>query len=153
MGDHAQLRRAEPSDYDRIIDVVDDWWGRPVRSVLPRLFLDHFHRTSFVAEDRGELTGFLIGFLSGSDDESAYVHFAGVAPRARGGGLARRLYEHFFDLVGGAGRVRVRAITTPHNHGSIAFHRALGFAVRGPIPDHNGPGADRVLFSREVRAT
>ncbi len=42
------LRTAEPADYDRIIAVVDDWWGRPLRHLLPRLFLDHFHATSLV---------------------------------------------------------------------------------------------------------
>jgi hypothetical protein len=37
------LRTATPADYDAIAAVVDDWWGRPVRRMLPRLFLDHFH--------------------------------------------------------------------------------------------------------------
>jgi predicted GNAT superfamily acetyltransferase len=59
-----RLRTAEAADYDRIIAVVDDWWGRPLRHILPRLFLDHFHATSFVAEHGGDLAGFLIGFLS-----------------------------------------------------------------------------------------
>src|SRR5262249_15052880 len=49
------IRPAVPSDYDRIAAVVDDWWGRPLRQALPRLFLDHFHDTSFVAEDGDEL--------------------------------------------------------------------------------------------------
>lgn len=44
------IRPAEPSDYDRIVAVIDDWWGRPVRAVLPRLFLDHFAGTSLVAK-------------------------------------------------------------------------------------------------------
>ncbi len=37
-----ELRTATPADYDRIIGVVDDWWGRPIAGSLPRLFLDHF---------------------------------------------------------------------------------------------------------------
>ena len=41
-----QLRTAEAADYDRVIAVVDDWWGRPLRHLLPRMFLDHFHATS-----------------------------------------------------------------------------------------------------------
>jgi hypothetical protein len=43
------LRPARPADYDAIAAVVDDWWGRPVLSSIPRLFLDHFHRTSLIA--------------------------------------------------------------------------------------------------------
>lgn len=67
-----RLRSAEPDDYDDIAGVVDDWWGRPVRSSLPRLFLDHFHRTSLVAEDADGLAGFLIGLLSPSMPDAAY---------------------------------------------------------------------------------
>jgi hypothetical protein len=58
------IRPAVPDDYDRIAAVIDDWWGRPLRQALPRLFLDHFHDTSFVAEDGAGLRGFLVGFLS-----------------------------------------------------------------------------------------
>jgi hypothetical protein len=43
------LRPARAADYDTIATVVDDWWGRPILSSLPRLFLDHFHRTSIIA--------------------------------------------------------------------------------------------------------
>ena len=48
------LRPARPEDYERIAAVADDWWGRPILQVLPRLFLDHFHRTSLVAERSGD---------------------------------------------------------------------------------------------------
>ncbi|MET7462475.1 GNAT family N-acetyltransferase [Nonomuraea sp. NPDC005501] len=144
--DGVRLRTAEPGDYDRIAPVVDDWWGRPVQGSLPRLFLDHFHRTSLVAEDGDALAGFLVGFLSPSVPDAAYIHFVGVHPSRRGDGLARRLYRGFFDLAAADGRTRVRAITSPRNHGSIAFHTAMGFAVKGPVPDHDGPSNDRMVF-------
>ncbi|MFC4910109.1 GNAT family N-acetyltransferase [Actinomadura gamaensis] len=129
---------------------MDDWWGRPIAAVLPRLFLDHFHRTSLVAEDGDGLAGFVIGFLSPSEPDDAYIHFVGVAPRLRGGGLARSLYRRFFELAASEGRTRVKAITSPANRGSIAFHTALGFAVAGPVPDYDGPGVDRVVFERPL---
>lgn len=55
---------ASPNDYDRIVAVVDDWWGRPVVAGLPRLFLDHFWNTSRVAEDEQGLAAFLVAFMS-----------------------------------------------------------------------------------------
>lgn len=154
------IRPAAASDYDRIAAVMDDWWGRPVRAVLPRLFLDHFAPTSLVAEDPGVppgaaaqgtgtgggLAGFLVGFMSPSRPLEAYIHFAGVNPRHRRAGLARRLYARFFELARADGRRVVRAVTTPQNERSIAFHSALGFTVTGPVRDYHGPGADRVLF-------
>ncbi len=142
------LRTATAADYDPIIAVVDDWWGRPIRSALPRVFLDHFHATSTIAETDGALAGFLVGFLSPSQPEAAYIHFVGVDPALRGNGLARVLYERFFALATADGRRVVRAITAPHNAGSIAFHTALGFTVTPPIQDYNGEGSPKVLFER-----
>jgi ribosomal protein S18 acetylase RimI-like enzyme len=144
------IRTARPGDYDRIAAVVDDWWGRPILAALPRLFLDHFHPTSLVAEDGGELAGFLVGLLPPGQPTEAYVHFVGVAPAARGGGLGARLYREFFARATAAGRTSVGAITAPVNEASIAFHRRLGFAVRGPVADHNGPGAAMMVFRRPL---
>jgi ribosomal protein S18 acetylase RimI-like enzyme len=146
------LRAANPEDYDPIASVVNEWWGRAVLPALPRLFLDHFHRTSFVAEstESRALAGFLIGLLSPSQPEEAYIHFVGVAPGARRSGLARTLYERFFELAGRDGRTMVHAVTAPVNKGSIAFHRSMGFAVRGPLSGYNGPGRSLMVFERTL---
>ncbi|MEV4072879.1 GNAT family N-acetyltransferase [Nonomuraea fuscirosea] len=144
------LRQAAPGDYDAIAAVVDGWWGRPILPALPRVFLDHFHRTSLIAEDAGALAGFLIGFPSPSQPDEAYIHFVGVAPGARKSGLARVLYERFFGLAREHGRHVVRAITSPGNTGSVAFHRRMGFDVTGPVAGYNGPGKDAITFSRTI---
>jgi len=162
-----QLRTATAADYDQIIAVVDDWWGRPIRRALPRVFLDHFYTTSTIAQtpiaqtpiagDSGALAGFLIGFLSPSQPDAAYIHFVGVHPSLRGHGLARTLYERFFALAEADGRQVVTAITAAQNVPSIAFHTAMGFTVTPPIPDYDGPGYDgstaaKVLFERRLPA-
>jgi ribosomal protein S18 acetylase RimI-like enzyme len=144
------VRTARPDDYEAIVSIVDEWWGRPLARMLPRLFLDHFHTTSLIAEQDGALTGFLIGFHSASAPDRAYVHFVGVSPAARQSGLARRLYETFFAAARADGATRVSAITSPANAASIAFHRAMGFTVRGPVPDYDGPGVHRVVFERAL---
>ena len=94
------IRNAEPSDYARVIGVIDEWWGgRPMAAMLPKLFFMHFRDTSFVAEDDEGLAGFLCGFRSQTFPDEAYVHFVGVDPGRRGGGLGRELYERFFDAI------------------------------------------------------
>lgn len=143
------LRTASPADYDGIVAVVDDWWGRPIAGSLPRLFLDHFWRTSLVAENAdGSLAGFLVGFVSPSEPERAYIHFVGIAPDARGSGLGRRLYDRFFEIAREAGCGRVGAITASINSASLAFHTAMGFAVKGPVAGYDGPGSDMLVFDR-----
>jgi ribosomal protein S18 acetylase RimI-like enzyme len=112
--------------------------------------LDHFHVTSTIAEADGALAGFLIGFLSPSRPDAAYIHFVGVDPARRGNGLARTLYERFFALAEADGRSVVNAITAAHNARSIAFHTAMGFTVTDPIPDYDGDCAPKVVFERRL---
>jgi ribosomal protein S18 acetylase RimI-like enzyme len=148
-----QPRTARPEDYDAIATVVDDWWGRPILAVLPRLFLDHFHATSLIVDGPGSggpPRGFLIGILSPSLPDEAYIHFVGVRPGERRTGLARSLYLDFFEMARQNGRRVVKAITGPVNAGSIAFHQRMGFTVTGPLADYNGPGHDHVVFERNL---
>jgi ribosomal protein S18 acetylase RimI-like enzyme len=146
----ARSRPARPADYDAIAAVVDDWWGRPVLGALPRLFLDHFHATSAVVDGPDGPAAFLVGFLSPSEPDWAYIQFVGVSPAARGRGLARQLYEEFFALARGDGRRLVGAVTGPVNARSVAFHRAMGFTVTGPVADYDGPGHGKIVFRREL---
>jgi ribosomal protein S18 acetylase RimI-like enzyme len=145
-----EIRTAAPSDYDRIVVVVDDWWGgRSMSPLLPRLFLDHFADTSLIVEDDGHLEAFLVGFVSPARPEEAYIHFVGVRPGCRRSGLARALYERFFELVRAGGRTVVRCVTSPVNEGSVAFHRKLGFEAE-LVEGYDGPGADRVAFVKRL---
>jgi ribosomal protein S18 acetylase RimI-like enzyme len=135
-----------------VIGRVNVWWdGRDMAPMLPTLFFIHFDGTSFVAEDsNGELLGFLCGFLSQTEDDEAYIHFVGVSPEERGGGLGRALYERFFDEARSQGRNIVRCVTSPVNQRSVAFHQALGFEVERTVPDYDGPGEDRVLLVKRL---
>lgn len=143
------IRAAEPGDYARVIDVVDEWWGgRQMASMLPKLFFVHFADTSFVAEEDGALAGFLVGFRSQTHDDEAYVHFVGIDPAHRGSGLGRALYQRFFAAV--APRRTVRAVTSPVNERSVAFHRALGFEVERVDESYDGRGEPRVLLVKRL---
>jgi ribosomal protein S18 acetylase RimI-like enzyme len=145
------IRPAEPTDHARVAAVIDDWWGgRRMRDMLPRLFFTHFRDTSFVAEEDGELAGFLCGFLSQTYPDQAYVHFVGVSPAHRGAGLARELYERFFTAARAAGRTSVHCVTSPQNAGSIAFHGRLGFEVEAEVEGYDGFGESRVLLARAL---
>lgn len=152
-----RFRRPIEADYPAIVDVVDDWWGgRQLHQLLPRLWLQHFTGTSWLAEtEDGRLAGFLVGFLSPDQPDVAYCHLVATNPNLRRTGLGRALYERFFADALEGGRRRVHAITWPANRASIAFHRALGFEI------HVGPGSQNLYgtpaqanydFEREDRA-
>jgi ribosomal protein S18 acetylase RimI-like enzyme len=146
------IRHARPSDYGRVIGRVNVWWGgREMAPVLPQLFFLHFEGTSFVAEgEDGDLAGFLVGFLSQTNPDEAYIHFVGVSPERRGQGIGSALYERFFEEVRSQGRSVVRCVTSPTNEDSLAFHEALGFEVERRVPDYDGPGEDRVLLVKRL---
>jgi len=118
-------------------------------AMLPKLFFVHFRDTSFVLESGdGDLVGFLCGFRSQTFADEAYIHFVGVDPSHRGSGAGRRLYERFFEAV--APRTLVRAVTSPVNERSVAFHRALGFEVERVDESYDGRGEARVLLVKRL---
>jgi ribosomal protein S18 acetylase RimI-like enzyme len=127
--------------------------------MLPRLFFVHFRETSFVAERGGQVIGFLVGFVSQTFADEAYIHFAGVHPDFRKNGVARALYERFFEAVARLGRGVVRCITSPVNKGSVSFHLRMGFSIEPgrkdidgvPVAEnYDGRGGDRVLFRKKL---
>ena len=151
------FRRPTEGDYNAIVRVVDDWWGgRNLSKLLPRLWLQHFTGTSWLAESAdGRIAGFLIGFLSPDHPDTAYCHMIATNPNLRRHGLGLALYEHFFDDARAAGRSVVQAVTWPGNRVSVDFHRSIGFEVV------EGPGSQRLYgtpsqagydFDREDRA-
>lgn len=117
---------------------------------LPQLFFVHFEGTSFVAEDNGELVGFLCGFLSQTDPGEAFIHVVGVAPSRRASGLGRELYERFFAAAREHGRTVVRCVASPDQAEAVEFHEAMGFRVDRVAEDYEGPGEDRMLFVRHL---
>lgn len=164
-GDPSEIRYRRPTeaDYVPIVRVVDDWWGgRKMDVLLPRLWLQHFSGTSWLAEtEDGHLAGFLIGFLSPDQPDVAYCHMIATNPNLRQRGVGGELYARFFADARAAGRHRVVAITWPGNRTSIAFHRALGFEVQaGPgtqnlygtpsYPTYDHDREDRTVFVRSV---
>ena len=158
--DELRYRRPTPDDHPRVQGVIDEWWGggRRLGQLLPRLWLEHFRGTSWLAEtDDGRLAGFLVGFVSQDDPSTAYVHMVASDPNRRHQGIGSALYARFFADAREHGAARVTAVTWPGNRASIGFHRAVGFRVDdgpGTQPlygtpahvDHDGEGEDRVVF-------
>ena len=154
------VRNAESTDYQPVIAVIDDWWGgRHMADMLPKLFFVHFRPTSFVAEDADSIVGFLIGFVSQTFPDEAYIHFVGIHPERRAEGLGRALYERFFAAAAELGCRKVQCVTSPVNTDSVAFHRRMGFSIQEserrvngfPVAvGYDGKGEDRVRFCRRL---
>ncbi|WP_232699417.1 GNAT family N-acetyltransferase [Brevibacillus daliensis] len=155
-----KIRNVKSSDYKLIIPVLNDWWnGRQMTDKLPKLFFDHFQETSYIVEENGEIVGFLIGFLSQTRNNEAYIHFVGIHPKYRQIGIGRKLYLTFFNKVQENGVKTVRCVTSPENKNSIAYHTKLGFVIEkgNTIVDgidvhsnYDGVKQNRVLFVKTL---
>ena len=125
-----EIRNAKPSDHSRVINVMPQWWGgRDLSASVPKVFFIHFYNTIFIAHKGNELVGFLVGFLSQTDDKEGYIHFAGVHPDMRKVGLGRALFQKFFEVCTAHSRSIVRSCTSPVNKLSIGFHQRMGFVI------------------------
>lgn len=157
--DFPPLRPLCSEDFPRILPLVDAWWGRPIRSIFQHVFFEHFRDLSRVAEEDGDILGFLVGFRSQSDPRVGYVQYLAVAPKVRGRGLGRHLYEAFFRAARERGCTLAQALTGIDNRASVAFHQRLDFSllpgdgIVDGLPawmDYDGPGQHRFRFQRAL---
>jgi ribosomal protein S18 acetylase RimI-like enzyme len=155
-----KLRQVLESDYEPVIRVLNEWWGgRQVSDMLPKLFFKHFQKTSFVFEENGQIIGFLIGFISQTFPEEAYIHFVGVHPEYRKKGIGKAMYHVFFETVKAMSCNKVSCVTSPVNKTSIAYHTRMGFEIEKGDKElqnisihsnYDGMGEDRVFFMKQI---
>lgn len=160
-----ELRWRHPREEDHrgLVALIDEWHGgRRVHPAFGRFLLRHFAATSLLTErDEGRVAAYLVGFVSPTHPDEAFVHTAAVDPNLRRRGLGSELYRRFELLAAGRGATRVVVHVWPGDPIAVAFHRALGFEPRaGPgtqrlygtpaYPDYDSPGEDRAVFARPI---
>lgn len=146
------------ADYDQIIQDIESFWGSTRTLGLHQPFLIHeFGNTAFVIKDGNMVAAYLFGFLA-QTGPTAYTHLIAVRPEYRREGLAARLYDYFIQFAQAQGCTRMKAITSPTNAASIAFHTRIGMRLLGEpnidgipvVKDYKGPGEDRVVFEMDL---
>jgi GNAT superfamily N-acetyltransferase len=153
------VRRITKRDFDRIVEVIDHWWGGPIGTFAHPIFFYELGDEALVIEQGSEMIGFLLGFIVPRIDppvatasdvaRTGYVHLVGIHPDYRRRGVGRQLYDRFVDDCRSARCVRMKAITTPGNDGSIRFHVALGWNMQD-VEDYAGPGRRRIVFTKPL---
>jgi GNAT superfamily N-acetyltransferase len=141
---------ATKADFDEIVERMAEFWSeRDLLALHHPMFVYEFGDSALVIRDEaGAVAAYLFGFVI-PQQQLGYVHLVAVRRDQRGRGLGRLLYERFGQLAREHGCSSLKAITTPGNAGSIAFHRALGMeAVE--VPDYAGSGRARVVFFAEM---
>ena len=143
----------EPMTVDDLAAVLADhasfWGDRDLRRLHLPALVQEFSETCLVARRPGpaETAGYLIGFTT--PRQVAYIHLVAVRAAYRGSGLARSLYQAFTGLAQAQGATSAKAITSPANTGSVAFHQRLGFTTR-QVPGYNGPSQPMIVMTRPL---
>ncbi len=146
------------ADFDQIITDIADFLGdERTKSLHNPVYLYEFGNTAYVIKEGEKVIGYLFGLFS-QTATVAYVKFVGVRRAYQKQGIGRRLYEHFIEIAKKHGCNKLKAITSPSNKVSVAFHRGLGMELIGEpdeegIPvfrDYGGPGIDRIVFIKKI---
>jgi ribosomal protein S18 acetylase RimI-like enzyme len=146
-------------DLAEILRSFGRFWGDSPNAEMLRhfhhpMFFREFADTGFVARRPpggtadGEIAGYLLGFVAPTGD--GYIHFVAVRDDSRGVGLGRRLYDTFTAAALGRGATGLKALTSPGNQRSIAFHRRMGFTEMTLDEDYAGSGRARVVMRRRL---
>lgn len=144
------IGRIREGDLREILRDYARFWGD---RELPRylhhpMFVYEFGDTAFAARGPdGDILGYLLGFVAPTKD--GYIHFIAVRDDARGLGLATRPYDTFAAAARERGAVGLKAVTSPANEASIAFHRRLGFEMT-TVEDYGGAGRPRIVMRRRL---
>ncbi len=146
------IEGAGDGDLAEILRNYERFWGdRDLPRYLhhPMFFLE-FRDTAFVARDRGsgQIMGYLLGFVAQAGD--GYIHFVAVRDDFRALGLGRMLYETFEKAARGRGAVALKAITSPENERSVAFHKRVGFTEMLRAEDYGGSGRTRIVMRKPL---
>ena len=156
-----EISNCTKADFDQIIADMADFWGDEKADNLTRLhnpiFFYEFGNTAYVMKEGERVIGYLLGVYS-QTEPVAYVKFVGVKPLYRKQGIGRRLYGHFTEIAKKKGCTGLKAITSPCNKGSVAFHRRIGMKLLGEpneegvpvVKNYAGPGIHRIVFQKSI---
>ncbi len=141
-------RRLTKSDYDRIVNVIDSWWGGPTTALAHPLFFYELGELAQVVESQGQLVGFLFGFIA-PKGPTGYVHLVGIDPEFRRQQVGSLLYLAFEQACREAACPSMKALTAVGDASSVHFHESLGWTTE-TREDYAGPGRARHVFVKAL---
>jgi GNAT superfamily N-acetyltransferase len=146
------------TDFDQIVTEYSDFWdyNRTLPLHHPTI-INEFGNSAFVIKEGEKVVAYLFGFLS-QTGPVGYINLISVRRGYRKKGLGKDLYDHFTKFARENGCIQLKAITSPANTLSIAFHKSIGMMPTGQdneqgvpvVKDYSGPGQDRFIFIKRI---
>ena len=124
--DNITFRNPRINDGAAIWRLVRDSGALDVNSsYLYLLLCKDFSETCIIAEDDGQLLGFVSGYRPPGRENAIFLWQVGVGAKARGRGLGKRLVNAFLHSAGARGAAYLETTVSPSNEASRALFRAI----------------------------
>jgi len=126
--------RSLAASYDDVLDsesrqmAVESWYGTDESSpgtIAEELADDH--TIVIVAEDDGEIVGFVQAFVAGDSPRVGQIEWLHVRPDRRSEGTADQLLDRIESALHDAGAERIEARVIEANEAGVAFYEQYGY--------------------------
>jgi GNAT superfamily N-acetyltransferase len=139
-GAEGEIRRALPTDRERIAWIAHYFWGETEVLCFDRDY-EVLEAPAFLAEVEGEVIG-LLAYMPEPAEDRLTILLLNILPEYQGEGLGRRLLEAALAEAKRLGLSRVRVATTNDDLPALYLYQRLGFhlmeVVAGLLVMHHG---------------
>lgn len=132
------LREPRPGDAAALWRLVRDGGSLDLNSPYVYLLIctDHAATSVVATDEHDEPIGFVAAYRPPPDPEAAFVWQIGVATRARGQGLAKRLVKAMLSRDANDDAKVLTATVTPDNEASLALFRSLASELSADLEEN-----------------
>jgi diaminobutyrate acetyltransferase len=130
-----------------------------------KIVLRYFGDTCYVAEQDGQITGFILGFFSQQDPETYFLWQIGVHPEKQGEGIGKQLLQYAEKQLQKKSIHRIELTIDPENTASKKLFEQNGYqnssfnagsviSVNGmiAIKDYYSPGRHFMLYDKHLNS-
>jgi len=136
------LRKPNPEDGAGVHALIERCKPLDTNSMYCNLLqCSHFRNTSVLTEEKGNLVGFISGYLLPEQPDTLFVWQVAVSEEARGLGLASRMLKELVQRLAPGVR-HLHTSITPGNEASWNTFRRLARDLEAPLNE-------RVMFDKE----
>ena len=141
------IRPIKEQDLEGIMELVEKTELLTLeRAGIYWMFWHSFRDTCFVAVEKENPIGIILGYLDQADQTAGYTHELGVDQNYRGKGIGTALLTAFEDKIKQERRTKVSLNTLPENENARKFYLNRGYT---PNIIHKF-GKERIEFTKNL---
>lgn len=145
-----EIRRAVPSDLERLFELVEAAMDHPWTRGQVASALEHRHSRVVLALEEPTAREVLpIGFVFARRiSDLLEIDLVGVAPGCRRAGVGRAMLTNLLDAERSGGQLEARLELAASNRAARALYEGLGFMVVGRRSRYYPDGDDALLLTK-----